>query len=96
MNNPDPVLKVTDLKTWFHTDGEPSAPSMGFRLKSAAGDLRPAGRVGLRKVDDGAVADAAGPEPAGRIVSGAVLLEGHDLCTLRKWRCAPCGAVGSR
>ncbi|WDT77477.1 MAG: ABC transporter ATP-binding protein [Candidatus Manganitrophus sp.] len=83
MNNPDPVLKVTDLKTWFHTDGGTVRAVDGISFEVRRGEtFALLGESGCGKSMTALSLMRLVPEPAGRIVSGAVLLEGHDLCTL--------------
>ncbi|WDT78093.1 MAG: ATP-binding cassette domain-containing protein [Candidatus Manganitrophus sp.] len=83
MNNPDPVLKVRDLKTWFHTDGGTVRAVDGISFEVRRGEtFALLGESGCGKSVTALSLMRLLPEPAGRIVSGAVLLEGHDLCTL--------------
>ena len=83
MNNPDPVLKVTDLKTWFHTDGGTVRAVDGISFEVRRGEtFALLGESGCGKSMTALSLVRLAPEPAGRIVSGEVLLEGQDLCTL--------------
>ncbi len=76
-----PLLQIKDLKTWFHTeeglvravDGVsfdiPRGQTFGLVGESGCGKSMTA--LSIMKLV---------PEPAGRIVSGEILLEGEDLC----------------
>jgi peptide/nickel transport system ATP-binding protein len=62
---------------------------------AAGRNLRPAGRIGLRQVDDGALAHALLPD-AGSIVGGRVLLGGRDLLALSESEMRECAAASWR
>ncbi|MBI3803828.1 MAG: ABC transporter ATP-binding protein [Nitrospirae bacterium] len=83
MNTPDPVLRVTDLKTWFHTDGGIVRAVDGISFDVRRGEtFALLGESGCGKSMTALSLMRLVPEPAGRIVSGAVVLNGEDLCAL--------------
>jgi len=83
MNHPDPVLKVTDLKTWFHTDGGIVRAVDGISFEVRRGEtFALLGESGCGKSMTALSLMRLVPEPAGRIVSGEILLKGEDLCKL--------------
>ncbi|TAK09200.1 MAG: ABC transporter ATP-binding protein [Candidatus Manganitrophaceae bacterium] len=83
MNNPDPVLKVTDLKTWFHTDGGIVRAVDGISFEVRRGEtFALLGESGCGKSMTALSLMRLIPEPAGRIVSGEIRLNGQDLCGL--------------
>ena len=83
MNNPDPILKVTDLKTWFHTDGGIVRAVDGISFEVRRGEtFALLGESGCGKSMTALSIMRLVPEPTGRIVSGETWLGGQDLCAL--------------
>ncbi len=83
MNNPDPILKVSDLKTWFHTDADIVRAVDGISFEVRRGEtFALLGESGCGKSMTALSIMRLVPEPAGRIVSGEILLNGQDLCAL--------------
>ncbi len=83
MNKPDTILKVTDLKTWFHTDHGVVRAVDGVSFDVRRGEtFALLGESGCGKSMTALSMMRLVPEPAGRIVSGEILLNGQDLCML--------------
>jgi peptide/nickel transport system ATP-binding protein len=80
MNHPDPILKVTDLKTWFQTDAGVVRAVDGISFEVRCGEtFALLGESGCGKSMTALSLMRLVPEPAGRIVSGEMLLNGQDL-----------------
>jgi peptide/nickel transport system ATP-binding protein len=83
MNQTDPILKITDLKTWFHTDNGIVRAVDGISFEVRRGEtFALLGESGCGKSITALSIMRLVPEPAGRIVSGEILLNGQDLCRL--------------
>ncbi|MDC4224091.1 MAG: ATP-binding cassette domain-containing protein [Candidatus Manganitrophus sp.] len=80
MNHPSPMLKVTDLKTWFHSDAGIVRAVDGISFDICRGEtFALLGESGCGKSMTALSLMRLLPEPAGRIVSGEALLNGQDL-----------------
>ena len=88
MGQPDlnqPLLKVSDLKTYFHTPEGTVRAVDGVDLELATGEvLGLVGESGCGKSVTALSILRLIPEPPGEIVSGRVLLQGTDLLSLKR------------
>jgi peptide/nickel transport system ATP-binding protein len=79
-----PLLKVSDLKTYFHTPEGTARAVDGVDLELASGEvLGLVGESGCGKSVTALSILRLIPEPPGEIVSGTVLLKGTDLLALK-------------
>jgi len=78
-----PLLKIKDLKTWFQTDEGMVRAVDGVSFDILRGQtFCLVGESGCGKSMTALSIMKLVPEPAGRIVSGEIGLEGEDLCLL--------------
>ncbi len=81
MNNS--LLQIRDLKTWFSTDEGVVRAVDGVSFEIARGKtFALVGESGCGKSMTALSIMKLVPQPAGRIASGQILLEGEDLCLL--------------
>jgi peptide/nickel transport system ATP-binding protein/oligopeptide transport system ATP-binding protein len=80
-----PLLKVSDLRTYFHTPEGTVRAVDGVDLELASGEvLGLVGESGCGKSVTALSILRLIPEPPGEIVSGRVLLQGMDLLSLKR------------
>lgn len=84
MNDPtNPLLQIQDLRTWFYTEEGVVRAIDGVSFAVQRGEtFAVVGESGCGKSMTALSIMKLVPEPAGRIISGKILLEGRDLCRL--------------
>ncbi|HIE64728.1 MAG: ABC transporter ATP-binding protein [Nitrospira sp.] len=82
MNDPtEALLQVQDLRTWFYTEEGVVRAIDGVSFEVHRGEtFALVGESGSGKSMTALSIMKLVPEPAGRIISGKILLEGEDLC----------------
>jgi len=75
-----PLLELQNVKTWFDTDGNPARAVDGISFSIKAGEtFALLGESGCGKSMTSLSIMRLVPEPAGKIVSGKILLNGTDI-----------------
>ncbi len=81
--NKNALLQVQDLRTWFYTEEGVVRAIDGVSFTVRRGEtFAVVGESGCGKSMTALSIMKLVPEPAGRIISGKILLEGQDLCQL--------------
>ncbi|MFQ5579090.1 MAG: dipeptide ABC transporter ATP-binding protein [Nitrospiria bacterium] len=82
-DNSKPLLQVQNLRTWFYTEEGAVRAIDGVSFEVQRGEtFALVGESGCGKSMTALSIMKLIPEPAGRIISGKILLEGEDLCQL--------------